>query len=170
VKLFLGFAVANIPYFTILRFEIYRPVLCNLVCESLLSLVFICMSFVEIGKRMEYSLGSTAFSCLMFTIAIVTNISFLLFCFVMFFITGNHRELMRGALGVWPVLLGLIAVECAQAPPATTRRLFVFEIPVLIMLFFFWLFLHCSACSVCLLCCRQALVIYTALGTWTFSN
>mmetsp|Transcript_7370 Transcript_7370/g.9521 ORF Transcript_7370/g.9521 Transcript_7370/m.9521 type:complete len:350 (+) Transcript_7370:1320-2369(+) len=126
-----GFAVANIPYFTILRFEIYRPVLCNLVCESLLSLVFICMSFVEIGKRMEYSLGSTAFSCLMFTIAIVTNISFLLFCFVMFFITGNHRELMRGALGVWPVLFGLIAVECAQAPPATTRRFFVFEIPVL---------------------------------------
>ena len=34
-------------------------------------------------------------------------------------------------MGVWTVLLSIIAVECAQAPPNSKRKLFFLEIPVL---------------------------------------
>ena len=45
-----GFAVANIPLFTIGKFEIYRLILCNIVCEGLLSLIFAYFSFNDMGK------------------------------------------------------------------------------------------------------------------------
>ena len=34
-------------------------------------------------------------------------------------------------MGIWTVLLGIIAVECSEAPPETKRRLFFLEIPTL---------------------------------------
>lgn len=36
---------------------------------------------------------------------------------------------MAASVGIWTVLLGIIAVECSGAPPDTKRRLFFFEVP-----------------------------------------
>lgn len=126
-----GMAVANIPYFTVQKFELYRPILCNLVCEGILSLIFAYLSFVDMGKRMEYSLGSTAFSFLLLTLGGLANLSFLILCYLLYFLSGNSMELMRGAAGIWTILLALIAVECTQAPAGSKKRLFVVEVPVL---------------------------------------
>lgn len=127
----LAFAVSNIPIFTIGKFEVYRIVLCNFVCEGLLSLIFAYFSFIEMGKRMEYSLGSTAFSYLLFIIGTLTNLSFLVLCYFMYFLSGNKMVLMQPAAGIWMMLLGLIAVECTQAPAESKRKLFVVDVPVL---------------------------------------
>ena len=117
--------------FTIERFEIYRIVLCNFVCEGLLSLIFAYFSFIEMGKRLEYSLGSTAFSYLLLVIATLTNICFLVLCYFLYFLSSNKMVLMQPAAGIWMILLGLIAVESTQAPVGTKRRLFVVDVPVL---------------------------------------
>lgn len=137
-----GFAVANIPLFTIGKFEIYRLILCNIVCEGLLSLIFAYFSFNDMGKRLEYSLGSTAFSYLFLLIGTLTNIAFLFLMYFMYYLSGNKLVLMQASAGIWNILLGLIAVECTAAPAGGKRRLFVVDVPVLyypVSLFFLFI-------------------------------
>jgi len=126
-----SFAFANIPLFSIMHLELYRIVLSPLICTSLLTLVFTFMSFVENGKRLEYSMGSTAFLMFLMTIGTLTNLIFLAVCFLFYFLTNNMAWLVTPSVGIWIVVLGMIAVECANAPRDSKRRLFVFTVPTL---------------------------------------
>ena len=50
----------------------------------------------------------------------------------MLFIASASMTVLAGvSVCVWTVLLSIIAVECAQAPPNSKRKLFFLEIPVL---------------------------------------
>lgn len=125
-----SYAVSNIPLFTVFKFELYRILFSPLVCTSILSLIFAYMSFTDNGKRLEHSIGSTAFAVLIATLGCVTNLAFLALCVVLYYATGNQSWLLSSSSGIWIVLLGLIAIECSGAPRDTKRRLFVFEVPV----------------------------------------
>lgn len=124
-----SYPLANIPLFTVFHFELYRIVLSPLICTSLLSLVFSYISFTDNGKRLEYSMGSTAFCWLLLTIGGVTNLAFIAVCLFFYGVTAAQTFLIMPSQGIWTILLGVIAVECANAPPETKRRLFVFEVP-----------------------------------------
>lgn len=126
----LSYAVSNIPLFTVFKFELYRILFSPLVCTSILSLIFAYMSFTDNGKRLEHSIGSTAFAVLIATLGCVSNLAFLALCVVLYYATGNQLWLHANSSGIWIVLLGLIAIECSGAPADTKRRLFVFEVPV----------------------------------------
>jgi hypothetical protein len=126
-----SFAIDNIPYFTIFKFEIYRIVLSPLVCQRILSLVFAYIGFVDHGKRLEFSIGSTAFAWLMLTLAVITNMAFLLICFTLYVLSGDERFLHLHSSGIWTILFGLIAIECSKAPAGSKRRLFFCDIPTL---------------------------------------
>jgi len=112
-------------------FELYRILLSPLVCSNLLTLVFAFMSFLESGKRLEHSIGSSAFLVLLSTIAIATNISFLAICFLCYGLTGQTSWLVLSSQGIWIVILGMIAVECSNAPRDSTRRLFFLVVPTI---------------------------------------
>lgn len=126
-----SFALDNIPYFSILKFEIYRVVISPLVCQSILSLIFAYISFVDHGKRLEFSIGSTAFAWLMVTLAVSTNIGFLLICFTLYGLSGNAGFLHVHSSGIWTILFGLIAIECSKAPTGSKRKLFFCDVPSL---------------------------------------
>eukprot|EP00592_Proboscia_alata_P001973 CAMPEP_0194369628 /NCGR_PEP_ID=MMETSP0174-20130528/17949_1 /TAXON_ID=216777 /ORGANISM="Proboscia alata, Strain PI-D3" /LENGTH=364 /DNA_ID=CAMNT_0039146681 /DNA_START=164 /DNA_END=1258 /DNA_ORIENTATION=- len=125
-----SFALSNIPYFTIFRFELYRLVLSPLLCTSLLSLVFAYLSFVENGKRLEYSMGSVQFLVLLVTVGLSVNVAFCIISAALYFATGSQGYLIAGSESIWIVLLGLIAIECSKAPQDTVRKLFIFNVPV----------------------------------------
>ena len=69
------------------------------------------------------------FAVLFFTLTIVTNILFLIISVLLYGLSNNESYLNAASLGIWTVLLGIIAVECAEAPPDTKRRLFFLEVP-----------------------------------------
>jgi hypothetical protein len=84
------------------------------------------------GKRLEHSMGSTAFVWLCMTIGGLTNVAFLVLSLVMYLLSGQDTQYMfNSAAGIWLILFGIIAIECVQAPRTSLRRLFFFEIPVL---------------------------------------
>lgn len=85
-----SFAVANIPHFTIFKFELYRLLLSPFICQGFFSLVFAYISFVDNGRRLEFSMGSTAFGSLLLTIGIITNLSYLVVSFLLSQLTGNQ--------------------------------------------------------------------------------
>ena len=81
------------------------------------------------GVRLEQSMGSTLFAVLFFTLTIVTNILFLIISILLWGLTNSDSYLSMASLGIWTVLLGIIAVECSEAPPDTKRKLFFLEVP-----------------------------------------
>lgn len=126
-----SFALNTVPYFTIYKFEIYRVALSPLVCQSALSLVFAYLSFIDNGKRLEHSLGSTGFAWFMLTIGCVTNLLFCVACLVLSFLTNEQGYLWWQSTGIWTVVFGIIANECSKAPANDQRRLFVVNVPTL---------------------------------------
>jgi len=126
-------AVANIPLFTIQKFELYRLVLNHFVCEGLLSLIFVFFSFTYVGKRLEEFKGSTFLFLIIITIGTIINVCFLAFCYLLFFLSNNQMDLLKSNAGPWPIILALIAVESleqAATNPNAVRRLFVIDIPI----------------------------------------
>jgi membrane associated rhomboid family serine protease len=127
----LSFAVANIPHFTIFKLELYRIFLSPFICPGVLSLVFAYISFVDNGRRLEFSMGSAAFGCLLLTIGTVTNVAFLVLCFLLYGITGSNTWLFSPSQGIWIILFAVIAIECSKAPENSMRKLFFFSVPTL---------------------------------------
>lgn len=74
-------------------------------------------------------MGSTLFALLFFTLTIVTNVLFLIISIILWGLTNSESYLAAASLGIWTVLLGIIAVECSEAPPETKRKLFFLEVP-----------------------------------------
>ena len=126
----LTFALSNIPYFTVQRFEIYRIVTNLFICNSFFNLVFTYLSFVETGRRLERSMGSTAFAVLFSSFGVVSNVLYV----VLSIVVGVFWTIP--SFGIWIVLFGIISLECASPPgggPAEqqqrNRKLFMFEVP-----------------------------------------
>eukprot|EP00529_Nitzschia_sp_RCC80_P029055 CAMPEP_0113503460 /NCGR_PEP_ID=MMETSP0014_2-20120614/34165_1 /TAXON_ID=2857 /ORGANISM="Nitzschia sp." /LENGTH=323 /DNA_ID=CAMNT_0000398447 /DNA_START=10 /DNA_END=978 /DNA_ORIENTATION=+ /assembly_acc=CAM_ASM_000159 len=121
----LTFALSNIPYFTIQRFEIYRLVTNLFICNSFFNLVFTYLSFVETGRRLERSMGSTAFAVLFSSFGIVSNILYIVLSIIM------DALWTLPSFGIWIVLFGIISMECVGggSSPEQRRKLFMFEVP-----------------------------------------
>lgn len=127
----LNFALSNIPYFSLMRLEMYRILLSPLICSHLFSLVFAYLSFVDHGKRLEFSMGSTQFGYLFFSLGIITNLSHIVLTYAMYLLSKDQSWIFIPASGVWTVLFSLIAIECVKAPSGSVKRLFMFTVPTL---------------------------------------
>lgn len=127
----LTYATATIPYFCLYSFEIYRIIISPFICLNILSLVFAFISFMDNGKRLEFSMGSTAFGWYILTVAVCTNVAFLVILFLANGLTGEPGFLWRRSVGIWTILFGLIATECSRAPRDSQRRLFFFTVPTI---------------------------------------
>ena len=73
-------ALGNIPYYSIMHFEVYRIFLSFLVGNSILSLIMIALFFPSMAGRMENSLGSSGLLVLMGSICLITNLLFYCIC------------------------------------------------------------------------------------------
>jgi membrane associated rhomboid family serine protease len=127
----LSYATATVPFFCLFKFEIYRIIISPFICQSILSLVFAVFSFTDNGKRLEFSMGSTAFGWYLLTMACCTNVAFLVLLFLAYGLSGESGFLWYKSIGIWTILFGLIATECSKAPRDSQRRLFFFNVPTI---------------------------------------
>lgn len=125
------FALANTPFHSLMRLELYRIVLSPLVCTDLLSLIFAFLGFSASGKKLEFAMGSSAFLAMLLAIGGMVNLTFLCLCILLYFMTNNYILLLSPSAGIWTLLLGIIAMECAKAPTGTNRRLFFLTVPTI---------------------------------------
>ncbi|KAG7364345.1 rhomboid family protein [Nitzschia inconspicua] len=127
----LTFSLANIPFFTVVYFEVYRIFTSIFLCTKFVSLAFAYFSFVETGKRLENSIGSTEFAFMFLSIGGLTNALYCALGAILDAVLGTQHFFLLPSFGVWLVLFGLTEFECIKAPQGTTRKLFVFVIPTL---------------------------------------
>lgn len=103
------YALANIPQFVIFRFEIYRIVLSPLVNTQFITLLFAFMSFSDLGKRLEYGMGTAAFAWFCAGVALIANFGLLVSAVVLYAMSGEPGYLLMSSSGVWLILYGAIA-------------------------------------------------------------
>ncbi|KAL9183704.1 hypothetical protein ACHAXT_004560 [Thalassiosira profunda] len=126
-----AYLLANIPIYTVFKFQLYRILTSPLICSDALSLFFAFYAFMNHAVKLEQSMGSSMFAVLFFTLTIATNVLFLVLSILLWGLTNSESYLASASMGIWTVLLGIIAVECSEAPPEMKRRLFFLEVPVL---------------------------------------
>jgi len=101
---------ADIPAYTLLRFEIYRLILNPFVGNSLLMLLLTIVMFVIMAGKFENSQGSLRFLFLMGTMSLLTNLAFTIFCF--FGLIWDDVALYWACEGFWNVCFALITIDC----------------------------------------------------------
>jgi hypothetical protein len=109
----LEMSLGNIPYYTVMRFEVYRIFLSFLVGNSIISLVMICLFFPAMAGRMEHAVGSAALLVLMAAVALLTNVAFDILCVGMN-LMGNTEAIFWSCDNFWIIVFGLITIECMQ--------------------------------------------------------
>jgi membrane associated rhomboid family serine protease len=122
-------ALSNIPHFTLTKLEMYRITLSPLVNTSIFSLALAVLSFSELAKRLETSLGSTAFASLCLLIGLASSSLFLIACWLFSFV--DPTWMLASGSGMWIIYIGILAVQCANAPLDLRIRLCFVNVPVL---------------------------------------
>lgn len=138
--------LTNIPFFTVYKLELYRILLAPLVCESLMSLIFVFMSMGNLANTMEHSMGSAGFLMLCFGISTATHVSFTAGSLILYYVFADPGAMFYQVQGFWGVLMGLITIESQFSSMPTRRLLFLpFQIPTpyypIALLAFFTLFM-----------------------------
>jgi hypothetical protein len=105
--------LGNVPYFSIMHFEIYRIFFSFMVGNSFLSVIMLALFFPAMAGRMENALGSAGFLVLMGTVALLTNVLFDAFC-IMMYVFGTAEALFWSCSSFWTVVFGLLTIECMQ--------------------------------------------------------
>lgn len=108
------YALANIPQFVIFQFEVYRIVLSPLVNTQLITLLFAFLSFLELGKRLEYSMGTVAFGWFCGGVALIANVGFLAVSILLYALSSEQGYLLSSASGIWLILFGAIAAGMCE--------------------------------------------------------
>ena len=116
--------LGNIPFFTTTHFEIYRILTSPLVGNSILNVIILLFIFPQIASRMESSNGSLNFLYLMMLITLSVNISFNIFCFLLFWMDTPHA-LFFNCSGFWTVCMGLITIESMYTAEVPRQLFFV---------------------------------------------
>eukprot|EP01038_Epipyxis_sp_PR26KG_P004116 gene4116-5867_t len=115
-------SLGNIPYFTVQHFEVYRIILSPLVGNSFFTILMILLMYPTMGSKMEWVMGSSAYLFLIMNITLITNIAFIILCYILIFV-GMPEQVFRSCAGFWTIIFALLQIECLQTPDAPRRLL-----------------------------------------------
>lgn len=76
----------------------------------------------------RYGIGSAKMLALMVMLSLASNLGFVVVCLA-FASLGTYEALLFQAQGFWPILMGLIVIECMDSPESH-RRLFFWPTPI----------------------------------------
>ncbi len=105
--------LADIPFFTLYHFEIYRLILSPFIGNSILFLVLLLFTFPTLGLKMESTMGSGYFLWLLMMINVLTNSIFNTVCITLS-LFGMQEALFYNCSNFWLILFALITIECLQ--------------------------------------------------------
>jgi len=111
--------IANVPYYTLYSFEVYRAVLSPLVGNSILTVLIIFLFFPTMASRLENGMGSGGFLALMAVFSVTTNVAFVVITFVMSILTSSQLPLFWTCQGFWTIIFPLMV---KPVPPSIINQ------------------------------------------------
>lgn len=121
---FLILLLANTPYYTIFRFFVWTLVTTIVITPSILNILFAFLAWLPRGVVMEKEIGSTRFALNMIARStIIQSMYTLLMAF--FAIFFGVSALKVPSMGLWPIILSDITIQCLQDPERETMFFFI---------------------------------------------
>ena len=127
-----GFYLANVPYYTIYKIQIWRIITSTFLNTSLLNILFGLLSWVKDGTALELSMGTIRYMFVFLINGICIQIIHTLIIFIIFLILRNDKILSLNAAGysvenngLWPIIMAEMTLLC-MANPESPMRLFFF--------------------------------------------
>jgi hypothetical protein len=116
--------LSNQPFFTIFHFEVYRLVFSPFVGNSFFTVILSALFYPVMAGRLEQSIGSAGMIFLLLTLVLVTNLTFVLICFL-FYVMGSQVAIFWSAAGFFSLIFSLMVIECMKVPEAPRRMFFI---------------------------------------------
>eukprot|EP00658_Telonema_sp_P-2_P040600 TRINITY_DN29025_c0_g1_i2.p1 TRINITY_DN29025_c0_g1~~TRINITY_DN29025_c0_g1_i2.p1 ORF type:complete len:192 (+),score=49.44 TRINITY_DN29025_c0_g1_i2:266-841(+) len=102
--------------------QVYRLVTAPIVNSSLISVVFTCVTIVQVGSHMERALGTA--HLMLFTLAMLVVSSLIFTAVVLFVGTAMMPQiLMTCSVGMWPCLISFMIIQAATSGEEQHRLL-----------------------------------------------
>ena len=115
--------LADIPYFTIYYFQIWRIFTTPFMTTSIFSVIFSIYFWYEKASKLEKGMGTVKYILIFFINSFCIQIMFLALMFLLSLIIGNKAPLIMKVTpngvrneGIWPILLCDITLLCLSNP------------------------------------------------------
>ena len=118
-------ALVNIPYFTVTKFKIWTLATTILITPSIINILFAGMAWLPSAIVFEKELGSTRYILNLFTRSIIIQILYVVLTGILAILFGSEI-MIKPSVGLWPIILGDITIQCQQNPE---REMMLFLVP-----------------------------------------
>jgi membrane associated rhomboid family serine protease len=121
-----------VPFFILGNFEIWRLFTYAFFEGSVLTLLFTILSFSTQGPKLETRIGSAALISLVASLTVFTGLGYVVAALLFAYnpIASTPLYMGTGCSGFWPVLIGLITLDCWENPTGRRKLLcFPCDIP-----------------------------------------
>ena len=149
---YVSFILANIPYFTIFKIQIWRLVTNAFITTSLLNIIFAFLSWIKDACALENAMGTLKYMIIFFINSIFIQIIYSLILLLFYLITKEKGFLFINFglgqaenNGLWPIIMAELTLLC-MTNPEIPMRVFFFPCEVkakyypLVLFFIFMLF------------------------------
>ena len=135
-----SFALANIPYYTILRFQIWRLVTSNFISTNFLNLIFVIFFWLPQSMNLERSIGTVRYMINFFVNSIFIQLLYDLFLLIfsifnssillkkIYYDKNNNMEYIESD-GLWPYIMMEMTILCL-ANPENEMNILCFSYPI----------------------------------------
>ena len=128
---FISFFFANIPYYTILKFQIWRLATNAFITTSLLNIIFAFLSWIKDACDLEKSNGTLKYMLIFFMNSILIQIIYSLILILISLIIKNKSVLKLNLIsgyvennGLWPIIMSELTLLCMMNPENPIRIFF----------------------------------------------
>ena len=135
-----SFAFANIPYYTILKFQIWRLLTSNFISTNFLNLIFVFFFWLPQSMNLERSIGTVRYMINFFVNSIFIQLLYDLFLLIfsifnssillkkIYYDKNNNMEYIESD-GLWPYIMMEMTILCL-ANPENEMNILCFSYPI----------------------------------------
>lgn len=128
---YISFYLANIPFFTIFKIQIWRLVTNAFITTSLLNIIFAFLSWIKDACALENAMGTLKYMIIFFINSIFIQIIYSLMILLVYLITKEKGILYinvgMGQVennGLWPIIMAELTLLCMTNPEIPMRVFF----------------------------------------------
>lgn len=127
----IAFWLVNVPYYTVLRFNLWRLVTTTFVSTSIINILFAFLFWIKDAMGLEISSGSLRYMFIFLINSIMIQLIYTLIMLIAYLLIRSDSVLLmniqRGRVennGLWPIIMAELTLLC-MANPESTMRLFL---------------------------------------------
>ena len=127
---YISFYLADIPFFTVFRFQIWRLVTTAFVTTNIISIILCMVFWIKEVIELERSLGTVKYMLTFFVNCICIQLIYCIIMLIIYLITRSKASLLLKVMGgggrvrnegLWPIVILEITLRCLKNPEQNVK-------------------------------------------------